>query len=68
MVPGIFEIALRLRDWHIFILHLMEIFWKRKRKIVVESTAMENATFSNKTANLRQIERGVKNGPKCSSA
>ena len=29
---------------------------------------MENATFSNKTANLRQIERGVKNGPKCSSA
>ena len=29
---------------------------------------MENAAFSNKTANLRQIERGVKNGPKWSSA
>ena len=41
---------------------------KPEYDFLVESTAMENAAFSNKTANLRQIERGVKNGPKCSSA
>ena len=60
MVLGIFKIALRLRDRHIFVwqpLRYLNIFWKTKtlfknleRLFMVESAKIEKITFQYKTA------------------
>ena len=64
-VLGIFKIALRLRDWHVFIWQSVKVsnvfntltFWKtrtffkkQENHFLIEATKIENTSFSFKTA------------------